>query len=97
MNNWIKTFFNMARKQNMLNIFGRKRKNRGIFWTSLLGLGMSAAAFGLGKNRNPNTTQSQSIQNILNNFKKQNGSPTSNMSTLMEASQEILSGQTTNK
>lgn len=33
-------------------MFGRRRNNRGMVWTSLLGMVASAAAYGLGRTQN---------------------------------------------
>lgn len=68
MNNWLIYLFRLARKQNIMELFGRRRNNRGFLWASLIGLGVSAAAIGLKRNgsmRMPNP-----VQNFMNNTKK---------------------------
>ena len=52
-------------------MFGRRRNNRGIIWASLLGLGVSAAAYGLRRNGNRNGNRSAPIQNFMSNFRMQ--------------------------
>lgn len=55
----------MGRRQNLFNMFNRKRNNRGVLWTSLISLGVSAAALGLRRNGNKNMLAS--IQNVMKN------------------------------
>lgn len=87
LNNWIPLLFRIGRRQNILNLFGRRRNNRGMMWTSLLGLVVSAAAFGIGRNRNRNLLSP--VQNFMNNIRMRNASQMRNMSTLMEFSKEL--------
>jgi hypothetical protein len=68
LNNVINTLTKMGKRSNML---GRRRKNRAIVWTSLIGLGASAAAYGLKKNRR-NIDLSRTIQNAMNSMQKAN-------------------------
>ena len=70
MNNWIPALLNTGRKQNIFNMFGRKRNNRGMLWASLLGLGVSAAAYGLRRNQNRNMLRP--VQNVMNNIRNTN-------------------------
>ncbi|MEC0596837.1 hypothetical protein P8842_20335 [Bacillus spizizenii] len=67
MNNfkWITTLLK-ARKQPFLT----GKKNRGMMWVSLLGLGASLATIFLRKNNNKNMLQP--IQNLVKNFKQNN-------------------------
>ena len=46
------------------NVFGRKRNNRGMLWATILGLGASAAAYGLNRSRNKNIKKP--LQNVMN-------------------------------
>ncbi|KAB2330137.1 hypothetical protein F7731_20330 [Cytobacillus depressus] len=62
MNNWMTALLNTRMLQN---VFGRRRSNRGMIWATLLGLGVSAAAIGL--NRNRNNKMMNSLQNVMNN------------------------------
>lgn len=87
MNNWIPLLFRFARRQNMSQLFNRRRNNRGILWASILGIGVSVAAYGLGKNQNKNLFSS--FQNLMNNFRMGNNQQISNMSALTELSKEI--------
>jgi hypothetical protein len=93
--------FKMASGQNVLKMFGRKRNNSGMIWATLLGLGVSMAAYGFGKNTkkssNTNkaantakTSMSPIIQNFLNNVRTQNRTQMPKMSTLTELSTELL-------
>ncbi|MDQ0243382.1 hypothetical protein J2S09_000918 [Bacillus fengqiuensis] len=68
MNNfrWMTRFFNTKRSRQLLNMFGRRRNNRGVMWASLLGIGASAAAYGLGRNRG-NNGMGSAIQNAVKN------------------------------
>ncbi|WP_026584322.1 hypothetical protein [Bacillus sp. J33] len=67
MNNWVNALFNTGRMQPFLNMFGRRRRrnNRGVLWGSLISLGVSAAAYGLTRNRNRNMLRP--LQNLMNN------------------------------
>lgn len=69
-------------------MFGRRRSNRGMIWASLLGLGVSAAAYGLGKNQNRNMLNP--IQNLMNNFRMPTSSQMPKMSSLTELSKELV-------
>ncbi|HEY2421939.1 MAG TPA: hypothetical protein VGI04_11000 [Neobacillus sp.] len=53
-------------KQPFFNLFAKKRKNRGAFWASLLGLGLSAVVFGITRGNRKMTTPS--FQNIGKSF-----------------------------
>lgn len=66
-------------------MFGRRRNNRGILWASLLGLGVSAAAYGI--RRNSNRRWQDSVKNIMNNFRTRN---TSTLLPLTEFSKELV-------
>lgn len=87
LNNWITMLFS-GRRQPLFNIFGRKRKNRGMMWASLLGLGVSAAAYGLRRNRNKNMLQP--FQNLLSNVRFKKFSQMPNLAGLTEFSKEII-------
>jgi hypothetical protein len=78
----------MGRSKNLFNMFGRRRNNRGIIWASLLGLGVSAAAYGLRRNGNGN--RSVPIQNFMSNFRMQNDGQIPKMATsLTEFSKDL--------
>lgn len=70
LNNWITTLFKIAGRQNILGMFGRRRNNRGMIWATLLGLGVSAAAYSFRKNGNPRWLNP--VQNVMNNRQTQN-------------------------
>jgi hypothetical protein len=92
-NNWISATLNTVGKQNMLKMFGRKRKNKGMMWASLLGLGVSAAAYGLGRNRKSNMLGS--VQNAMNSILTRTANRVPN--TMTEFSKELLPDPLTNK
>ncbi|MCY8260877.1 hypothetical protein [Bacillus inaquosorum] len=70
MNNvrWITTLLN-ARKQPLLS----GKRNRGMMWMSLLGLGASIAAIVIRKNNSKNVLQP--IQGLVSNVKQNNVKP----------------------
>lgn len=70
LNNWITNFFKTAGRQNILGMFGRRRNNRGMIWATLLGLGVSAAAYSFRKNGNLRWLNP--VQNVMNNRQTQN-------------------------
>jgi hypothetical protein len=88
LNNWITALYKIGRKQNILKMFGRRRNNRGMLWASILGLGLSAAAYGFRRNRNRNMPNS--VQNVMNNTRFGNIIPMPKMANLMEFSKELI-------
>ncbi|AIE59758.1 hypothetical protein [Bacillus methanolicus] len=86
--NWIAALFNKGRRQPFLNRFIRRRNNKGVMWGSLLVLGISAAVFGLGRNRNKNMVRP--IQNLKNNFRMEKGSQKLNLTGLTEFAKELI-------
>lgn len=66
----------MVGKQNILNMLGRKRNNRGMIWASILGLGVSAVAYGFKRNGNRKWKNPipASVQNFVNNTRTHNAS-----------------------
>jgi hypothetical protein len=69
-------------------MFGRRRKGRTMMWTSLIGLGVSVAAYGMRKNRK-NGDLSRSIRTAMNSM--QNPNVGRNIaSALNEFSKEIV-------
>ncbi len=85
MNNWLSAILNTVRRQNM---FGRKRNNRGMMWASLLGVGVSAAAYGLRRNRNSNMLRP--VQNVMNSILTRTGGQMQNPAALTEFSKELV-------
>ncbi|WP_251552019.1 hypothetical protein [Neobacillus muris] len=83
MNNWVNNLLNIGRKQNLFNMFNRKRNNRGVLWASLLGLGVSVAALRLRRNGNKNMLAP--IQNIV-----KYGQIPKMTTALMEFSKELV-------
>jgi hypothetical protein len=88
MNNWISAILNIGRGQNMLKMFGRRRNNRGMMWASLLGLGVSAAAYGLGRNRNSNMLRP--VQNVMNSIGTRTAGLMPNAAAKTEFSKELV-------
>lgn len=80
-NKWMKTL-------NVQNLFGRKKKNRGVMWASMIGLGVGAAAYGVTKSQN----SKNSLQNIMNTFTKQQNKNIQmpNYAAMTEFSKEII-------
>ncbi|MBD1380659.1 hypothetical protein [Metabacillus arenae] len=76
MNNykWMNNLNNLINKGGRLplfNMFGRRRRrNRGMVWTSILGLGISAVVMGLRGNQNKNFMRP--FRNFLTNFQTKN-------------------------
>jgi len=58
-----------------------------MLWGSLLGLGVSAAVYGLSKNRN--NTRFQPLQNLMNNSRMR-----TNMAGLTEFAKEFVPNKT---
>lgn len=94
MNNWIPALFNIGRKQNILRMFGRRRNNRWMMWTSMLGLGVSAVSYGVRRNRNRNMMNP--IQNLMNNFRFRNAGQTSKMANLTKFAKEFVPNKDSN-
>lgn len=89
MNNWKPVLLNKGIRKNVLNRFGRNRNNRrGIIWASLLGLGVSAAAYGLGRNRNKNMLIP--VQNVMNNIRTRTVGQMPNAAAITEFSKELV-------
>lgn len=88
LNNLITALFNTGIRQNVLKMFGRRRKNRGIMWASLIGLGLSAATFAFRRNRNNNMLNP--FQKLINNMNFRKAGKMPNMTALTEFSKEIM-------
>jgi hypothetical protein len=78
MRNMVMPFFNM---------FGKKRKNRGTMWISLLGVGISAAIFGLTRGKRKNIVQP--FQEVVQSFTPKKNININN-TALAEFSEELL-------
>jgi hypothetical protein len=80
--------FRAGRRQNLFNMFNRKKTNRRAVWTSLLGLGIGAAALSFRKNGARNMTAP--IQRLTNNVRFQApGQMASITNAIMEFSKEL--------
>ncbi|MED2945050.1 hypothetical protein P4284_08985 [Bacillus swezeyi] len=69
-------------------LFGRRR-NRGTMWMTLLGLGISLAAFLFRRNGNKNNP----VQNLMKNFNQKTNSPNVASSLVNEFSNELTPNQ----
>jgi hypothetical protein len=78
MGNMVKPFFKM---------FGKKRKSRGTMWVSLLGVGISAAVFGLTRGKRKNIAVP--FQDVVQSFTPKNNLHINN-TALAEFSEELL-------
>jgi len=76
--NMVKPFFNM---------FGKKRRNIGTMWVSLLGVGISAVVFGLTRGKRKNIAQP--FQDVVQGFTTRNKVNINN-TALAEFSEELL-------
>ncbi|WHZ01233.1 hypothetical protein QNH48_19810 [Neobacillus sp. YX16] len=79
MRNRIMPFFNM---------FGKKRKSRGAFWASLLGVGISAAVFGLTRGKRNNIAVP--FQDVVQSFTPKTNLNGMSNTALAEFSEELL-------
>lgn len=79
MRNMIKPFFNM---------FGKKRKSRGAMWASLLGVGISAAFFGLTRGKRNNIAVP--FQDVVQSFTPKTNLNGMSNTALAEFSEELL-------
>lgn len=80
-NKWMKTL-------KVQNLFGKRKKNRGVMWASMIGLGVGAAAYGVSKSQN----SKNSLQNLMNTFTKQQNKNIQmpNYAAMTEFSEEII-------
>jgi hypothetical protein len=59
LNNWLSMLFNNRKLSPFLKVFrGRRRMTKGMIWSSVLSIGMSAAAYGLNRKRSNNGAES---------------------------------------
>jgi hypothetical protein len=79
MRNRIMPFFNM---------FGKKRKSRGALWASLLGVGISAAVFGLTRGKRNNIPVP--FQDVVQSFTPKTNLNGMSNTALAEFSEELL-------
>ncbi len=69
-------------------MFARKRKSRGAMWASLLGIGLSAAVFGVTKGKRRDIALP--IQNMVKNFTPKTNLNLMDNAALTEFSEELL-------
>ncbi|MGG3468967.1 hypothetical protein ABES02_15970 [Neobacillus pocheonensis] len=84
------------RKQPFFNLFMPKRKSRGALWASLVGLGLSAAVFGVtkGKRKDFALPIQNAVKSMAPNFNNINRMDTA---ALTEFSEELLESALNNK
>jgi hypothetical protein len=83
------SLLNSVKKQPYLNMFRRKRSNKGVMWASLISLGVSTLVMMLGKGQRKNVTSS--FQNFTKNISAKGKIPMMNNAALSEFSEEFLS------
>jgi hypothetical protein len=71
-----------------LNMFSKRRKGRGTMWVSLLGVGISAAVFGLTRGKRKNNI-AVPFQDVIQSFTPKNNTNINN-TALAEFSEELL-------
>ena len=74
--------------QPFFNMFARKRKNRGAMWASLLGIGLSAAVFGVTKGKRKDLALP--IQNVIKNLAPKTNLNQMDNAAITEFSEELL-------
>lgn len=82
-------------RKSFFRLFGQKRKNRGTMWASLIGIGLSAAVFGI--TRGKRTVNALPLQNLAKNFSTKTDLNLMNNAALTEFSEELLSSALKNK
>jgi hypothetical protein len=76
------------RMMPFFNMFGKKRKSRGAMWASLLGVGISAAVYGLTRGKRKNI--SVPFQDVVQSFTPKSNMNFNNNTALAEFSEELL-------
>ncbi|MEH7076761.1 hypothetical protein [Neobacillus drentensis] len=74
--------------QPFFKMFARKRKSRGAMWASLLGIGLSAAVFGVTKGKRKDLALP--FQNVLRNFTPKTNLNLMDNAAITEFSEELL-------
>jgi hypothetical protein len=83
------------RRQPLFKMFAPKRKNRGTMWVSLIGLGLSAAVYGVTRGNRKDIAGS--FQNVMKNFTQKNNVNLMGNAALTEFSEELLDSALRNK
>lgn len=74
--------------QPFFKMFARKRKNRGAMWASLLGIGLSAAVFGVTKGKRRDLALP--FQNMVKNMAPKTNLNLMDNAAITEFSEELL-------
>jgi hypothetical protein len=85
-------------KQTFFKLFTPKQKSRMPLWASLIGLGLSAAVFGLTKGKRREFALP--FQNVMKNFSEKTNLPNLNVmdnAALTEFSEELTESALNNK
>lgn len=89
MNNWVTTLFKIWGIKNLGRLLvRRRRKNRGMLWASLVGIGLSAAALGLGRNRDRNMLRP--LRYAMNRMKNRVVNQMPNTAAMTEFADEFM-------
>jgi hypothetical protein len=84
-------------RQPLFKLFTPKPKSRMPLWASLVGLGLSAAVFGITKGKRRNFALP--FQNVMKNFSEKTNLPSLNVmdnAALSEFSEELMESALTN-
>jgi (p)ppGpp synthase/HD superfamily hydrolase len=82
------SFLKTVKKQPYLNMFKKKRNNKGVMWASLISLGISTLMMMLSKGKRQKVTSS--FQNLTKNITSKSGMPMMN-NALAEFGAEFFS------
>ncbi|MBT2656151.1 hypothetical protein J7E81_13100 [Bacillus sp. ISL-18] len=85
-------------RQPLFKLFTPKPKSRMPLWASLVGLGLSAAVFGITKGKRRDFARP--FQNVMKNFSEKTNLPSLNVmdnAALSEFSDELMESALTNK
>jgi hypothetical protein len=74
--------------QPFFKMFGRKRKSRGAMWASLVGIGLSAAVFGVTKGKRKDLALP--FQNMVKNMAPKTNLNLMDNAAITEFSEELL-------
>ncbi|MFZ7942215.1 MULTISPECIES: hypothetical protein [Bacillaceae] len=83
------------RRQPFFKLFTPKRKSRGAMWASLVGIGLSAAVFGVTRGKRKD--YALPFQNVVKNFAPKSNLNLMDNAALTEFSEELLESALKNK
>lgn len=82
------SLLNSVTKQPYMNMFRKKRSNKGVMWASLISLGVSTLVMMLSKGKRKNVTSP--FQNFTKNIAPKSNISMMNDAALTEFSEELL-------